>query len=122
MTGKPTYDLTLIFPPQWSPFRPPLGVASLVAWLRGKGHRVSAKDSNIAFYGYLFSPAAATLIKEEIRGARKSTIDSSALSSIFDRQCDFAADLSQLRPDPSLHKERLTESEFITRIAIATKS
>jgi len=121
MTAKPPSDLTLIFPPQWSPFRPPLGIASLVGWLRGKGQRISARDSNIAFYDYLFSPIAATLIKKEILGSIRSGFDSRALLSIFDRQGDFAADLDLLRPAEGPGNS-VSETEFITRTALATKS
>lgn len=121
MMAKLSADLTLIFPPQWSPFRPPLGIASLVAWLRRRGHRISAKDSNISFYTYLFSPAVAAQIKDEIVGTRRIELDSPALLSIFDRQCDFAADLNLLRPNSGLAKH-VGESDFVSRTAIATKS
>jgi anaerobic magnesium-protoporphyrin IX monomethyl ester cyclase len=46
-------DAVLLFPPQWSPFHPPLGVPSLSAWLKRDGHSVRALDLNIGFYNFL---------------------------------------------------------------------
>lgn len=47
--------ITIIFPPQFSPSRPPLGIASLKAFLKGEGIEVSQIDANIGFYRWILN-------------------------------------------------------------------
>jgi anaerobic magnesium-protoporphyrin IX monomethyl ester cyclase len=47
--------ITIIFPPQFSPFRPPLGIASLKAFLKGEGIEASQIDANIGFYRWILN-------------------------------------------------------------------
>lgn len=49
------YPLYFIFPPQWSPFQPPLSVPSLQAWLRRAGYECGSLDANLEFYIWLLS-------------------------------------------------------------------
>lgn len=51
-------DTTLLFPPQWSPFQPPLSLPSLQAWLHRRGFSVHVYDGNLSFYDWLLSPSA----------------------------------------------------------------
>src|SRR5215469_10473068 len=48
-------DMALVFPPQWSPFQPPLSLPSLAAWLRREGFSVASLDANISLYHWLFA-------------------------------------------------------------------
>jgi len=59
-------DLLLIFPPQWSPFQPPLGVAALAAWMTRSGHSVKILDLNVEFYHWLFSDTACEIATEQL--------------------------------------------------------
>ncbi|XOF33762.1 MAG: B12-binding domain-containing radical SAM protein [Candidatus Electrothrix sp. YB6] len=61
------HDITLIFPPQWSPFQPALTISTLAGWLRNEGYRVGCIDANIDFYHYLLSDEAANILLEELK-------------------------------------------------------
>ena len=51
---KPLKTL-LVFPPQWVPTQPPLGLPSLTAYLRTNGYNVTQKDVNIELYNTFLS-------------------------------------------------------------------
>jgi len=48
-------NITLIFPPHWSPYQPYLSIPSLTAYLRQHGYRVTQRDINIEFIDYITS-------------------------------------------------------------------
>ncbi|MCL6451944.1 MAG: B12-binding domain-containing radical SAM protein, partial [Acetobacteraceae bacterium] len=50
--------MLLVFPPQWDPSLPPLGIASLAAWLRTQGVDVEAWDLNLEAYRLALRRAA----------------------------------------------------------------
>ena len=59
-------DVALVFPPQWSPFQPPLGLPSLTAHLRTHGVRVRQLDLNISAYDMFLSPTYLQQILDRI--------------------------------------------------------
>lgn len=56
----------LIFPPQWTPFAPPLGIPLLTAYLRKSGFNVSQKDANVEFYNYILSKDFIAEVKNKV--------------------------------------------------------
>lgn len=73
--------MLIIFPPQFSPSRPPLGTASLKAFLTNEGIETFQFDANIGFYRwiinkYLRSDKYITNLSRSIRKALKKGNDS----------------------------------------------
>lgn len=56
----------LIFPPQWTPFSPPLGLPALTAYLRQHGHETDQKDANAEFYDYILSKDFINKVKHKV--------------------------------------------------------
>ncbi len=75
MSGRRTPDITLVFPPQWSPFQPALALPSLKAWLERAGHNVRVIDANIAFYEWLLSDDCVARLRGTLDAASASTRD-----------------------------------------------
>ena len=50
-------NITLIFPPHWSPYQPYLSIPSLSAFLKEKGYKVKQRDINIECIDYITSTA-----------------------------------------------------------------
>ncbi|MEL7563041.1 MAG: radical SAM protein [Dehalogenimonas sp.] len=48
-------NVVLLFPPQWLPYQPPLGMPSLYAFLKGQGIDVVQKDLSIESYEHFLS-------------------------------------------------------------------
>jgi anaerobic magnesium-protoporphyrin IX monomethyl ester cyclase len=46
-------EVTLIFPPQWTPTQPYLGTACLAAYLKEQGFQCQQVDLNAAFYDFI---------------------------------------------------------------------
>lgn len=90
-------DCVLLFPPQWSPFQPPLSLPSLTAWLRREGFSVHALDANIDFYHWLYSNSCISHCKDLIGRSGMSTTELAAHEAILDAVPDFAADLCRLQ-------------------------
>lgn len=59
-------DVALVFPPQWSPFQPALGLPSLTAYLRMHGVSVRQVDLNISAYETFFSRAYLEQVIEQV--------------------------------------------------------
>jgi anaerobic magnesium-protoporphyrin IX monomethyl ester cyclase len=62
-------DITLIFPPQWTPTQPYLGTACLAAYLKQKGIKCKQIDLNALFYNYILQKSVieenAHILKEQ---------------------------------------------------------
>jgi hypothetical protein len=56
----------LIFPPQWTPFAPPLTLPVLTGYMRDKGFEVIQKDSNVDFYNYILSKEFIKKVKTHV--------------------------------------------------------
>lgn len=63
--------VTLIFPPQWSPFQPPLSLPSLRAWLDKSGHKTLCFDLNIEFYHWILSDKFVESVPKDIKEKHK---------------------------------------------------
>src|SRR4030095_4703492 len=87
-------DIALLFPPQWSPFQPPLSLPSLAAWLRREGFSIGVFDANIAFYHWLYDKTCISWCKGVIDRSMASTPERLAYSAILDAAPEFAADIT----------------------------
>src|SRR5208283_6090205 len=65
----------LVFPPQWTPFRPYLSLPSLAAYLRQKGIEVIQKDFNVEAYDTLLSSGYLKSLEDRLR-SRFALLDS----------------------------------------------
>jgi hypothetical protein len=90
-------ELFLIFPPQWSPFQPPLSLPSIIAWLRRRGFSVKGADANIALYHWLFSDKAVRLLKAHLRSTKLSPDERAGCEAILTSAVDFKADITRLQ-------------------------
>jgi anaerobic magnesium-protoporphyrin IX monomethyl ester cyclase len=57
----------LVFPPQWTPFRPYLSLPSLYAYLKDKGVDVIQKDFNLEAYDLMLSEGYLSGISQQLR-------------------------------------------------------
>jgi anaerobic magnesium-protoporphyrin IX monomethyl ester cyclase len=68
-------EVTLIFPPQWTPTQPYLGTASLAAYLKEQGFQCQQVDLNAAFYDFILQKPLIEksyhAIRETITGLEK---------------------------------------------------
>jgi anaerobic magnesium-protoporphyrin IX monomethyl ester cyclase len=110
-------DLLLIFPPQWSPFQPPLSIPSLTAWLRRAGLQVGCLDANILFYEWLLSDEAARILIETLSAVDLPDQEKEVYASVLG-STDYRADIRALKqqdlnciedPKGNLSKERFLE-------------
>jgi hypothetical protein len=90
-------DIALVFPPQWSPFQPPLSLPSLAAWLKRSGISVDVLDANIEFYDWLYGDACISLCRGLIEKSSASTDEKIGYAAILDAVPDFAADIHRLQ-------------------------
>jgi anaerobic magnesium-protoporphyrin IX monomethyl ester cyclase len=90
-------DIVLLFPPQWSPFQPPLSLPSLTAWLRREGFFVRALDANIDFYHWLYGDTCVSYCKGLIDRLAMSADERMAHGALLDSAPDFVADISGLQ-------------------------
>lgn len=88
-------DTLLLFPPQWSPFQPPLSIPSLCAWIKRAGFVCSSYDVNVEFYDYLFSDECAKKLIDNLSHCD----DSAALAhrAIFENVSDFRSVVLEYR-------------------------
>jgi hypothetical protein len=90
-------ELALLFPPQWSPFQPPMSIPSLSAWLRREGFSVTALDANIEFYHWLSSGTAIACCREMLNGSALPPDDRLAYNAILDAAPQFRQDVERLQ-------------------------
>lgn len=90
-------DMLLLFPPQWSPFQPPLSLPSLAAWLTREGFSVRALDANVDLYHWLYTDTSVSHCRELIRHSSRSSAEKIAQSAILESAPDFAADIRKLQ-------------------------
>jgi len=90
-------ELALLFPPQWSPFQPPMSLPSLAAWLRREGFSVTTLDANIELYHWLYSDAAIACCCEMLARSPALVDEKLAYGAILDAAPQFKADLEHLQ-------------------------
>lgn len=61
-----TMNVTLVFPPQWSPHIPPLSLPLLSGYLQENGYQVQQHDLNIEVYETVLSPEYLTKIWDRV--------------------------------------------------------
>ena len=110
-------DVFLVFPPQWSPFQPPLSIPSLASWLRAEGFSVAARDLNIEFYDWLLSDECAALLRESARAMELNRQERSAYDAIFSSVKDFRDRILRPPPSPAEAKsmDTLSDAEYVAR-------
>ena len=113
-------DMALLFPPQWSPFQPPLSLPSLAAWLRREGFSVGVFDANIAFYHWLYGETCVSCCKRLIDRSAASTPARMAHSAILDAAPEFAADITYLQQLTRL--DSITHSDVVRAHFLAINS
>lgn len=96
-TDSRAQDCVIIFPPQWSPFQPPLSLPSLTGWLRRAGFAVRGIDANISFYHWLFTEKAIELLKEHLRSSPIPDNERLGCEAIFASAADFKADVTRVQ-------------------------
>jgi anaerobic magnesium-protoporphyrin IX monomethyl ester cyclase len=89
-------DIALLFPPQWSPFQPPMSLPSLAAWLKREGFAVETLDVNIDFYHWLYSDACVASCRELLKRSAASTDEWLGYGAILEAAPDFRADIAKL--------------------------
>jgi anaerobic magnesium-protoporphyrin IX monomethyl ester cyclase len=92
----PQVDAALLFPPQWSPFQPPLSLPSLKSWLEEKGFTSHIDDLNIRFYDWLLSDEASRILKDCLLQSSDAE-NHKVLSLIFDSCNQFRADVARIK-------------------------
>ena len=114
------HDLCLIFPPQWSPFQPPLSVPSLSAWLTRAGYSVRSVDLNIAFFHWLLSDDLRLFLLDAVDSTDLPELSKEGYRQVFSHPGDFRAALKSLRSHGGL--DGTQSQEFVKRHFIATRS
>lgn len=89
-------DLSLCFVPQWSPFQPPLSLPSLAAWVRREGYSCNIFDENVAFYDFLLSEQAVSLLAKSIQNPRSNSASFRAAVEALSCWQEFRADVREL--------------------------
>lgn len=113
-------DLLLLFPPQWSPFQPPLSLPALAAWLRRAGYAIHCVDLNIEFFYWLLSDECADILRR-ILAARDWPQDrKAAYAAIIDSAPQHRSDLHQLRVQEG--EADIAITDYVTRDFIAANS
>lgn len=112
-------DILLVFPPQWSPFQPPLSLPSLSAWLKRAGFSVSCRDLNVLFYEWLLSDDCAKLLVQKVDEADWGADQKLAFRQIFSGAREFRASVENLM---SQGEGRSNPEQYITRHYVAAKS
>ncbi|MGP1678332.1 MAG: B12-binding domain-containing radical SAM protein [Burkholderiales bacterium] len=59
-------DIAIVFPPQWSPFQPPLSLPALAGWLGRAGYIVDNIDANIWLFHWLYSTTAVDVLGKSL--------------------------------------------------------
>ena len=95
-------DIVLLFPPQWSPFQPPMSLPSLAAWLRRDGFSVTTLDANVDFYHWLYSDACVAMCRGLLDRSTGSADERLGYGAILDAVADCHADIVRLRQLPRL--------------------
>lgn len=109
-------DLVLAFPPQWSPFQPPLAMGALAAWLRREAYEVIPRDLNLELYEWLFTDDAGAQLAETLqRSTSLSRDQKTALAAVLEARNDFACDLELLR-------DRTRGTELLAKTYRGTRS
>ena len=114
-------DFLLIFPPQWSPFQPPLAPPSLSAWLKREGFDVSSQDVNILFFEWLLSDECAEILINRARKLPLRQSQKDGYEAILKNAGDFRRDIFSLR-DLKKSKISLNHEDLIKKYYIATKA
>jgi hypothetical protein len=107
-------DLLLVFPPQWSPFQPPLSLPSLAAWLRGQGFQVGCLDANILFYEWLLSDETTAVLLDILPDVDLPEPEKEAYLYALRSTAQYRADICALRtshsgPDNNPSSDTVTE-------------
>jgi len=113
-------DLLLLFPPQWSPFQPPLSLPSLTAWLRRAGYTVHCVDLNIEFFYWLLSDECADILRNILATRDWPQDRKAAYTAIIDSAPQYRSDLNQLRVQES--EAGIAVTDYVTRDFIAAHS
>jgi anaerobic magnesium-protoporphyrin IX monomethyl ester cyclase len=100
-------DIALLFPPQWSPFQPPLSVPSLAAWLERDGFTADVFDANVELFQWMYTEGPVSYCKQKVDSVALLA-DRRACTAILESASDFAEDLRRLR---SFRLDRVIESE-----------
>lgn len=112
-------DILLVFPPQWSPFQPPLSLPSLSAWLKRAGFSVTCRDLNVLFYEWLLSDDCAKLLVERVDEADWDESKKFGFQQIFSAARGFRSSVETLM---NRGEGRSNPEQHIARHYIAAKS
>jgi anaerobic magnesium-protoporphyrin IX monomethyl ester cyclase len=113
-------DLLLLFPPQWSPFQPPLSLPSLRAWLRRAGYDIKCVDLNIEFFYWLLSDECAAILHEMLATRDWPQEKKLAYAALIDSAPQYRSDLDQLHVQEGNSELKITE--YVTRDFLAAHS
>ena len=81
-SGQSRPNIALLFPPQWSPFQPPMGLPALSGHLKRAGHATRAFDLNVQFYHWLISDEGAALLLHPVDSGEAQASRSDAYNII----------------------------------------
>jgi len=134
MENAMMHDLTLIYPPQWSPFQPALSIPTLLGWLRKEGYAVNSIDANIDFYHYLLSDEVSNILLDEVsknkeieegeKGAIRAVLSSSAQIRATIKKMFDSSDTTSAGKDSSLQNSYLATrilTSYLNTISLFTK-
>lgn len=85
----------LLFPPQWSPFQPPLSLPAIKAWLAKESLACRLFDANVEFYHWLFSDQAREILETALN-CQQHDEKLDAYRAVLRCSDDFLADLKSL--------------------------
>lgn len=122
-------DALLVFPPQWSPFQPPLSLPSLAAWLRRAGFTVECADLNTRLYDWLLDDECVEMLLETIDGQPWTAAKKRGFGAILRDAPDFRATIGALKragqpgtdPESYLKAHYLATKGFDTYLAAVSE-
>lgn len=112
--GRDDCDALLIFPPQWSPFQPPLGLPSLKAWLERAGFTCCIDDLNVRLYDWLLSDESVEILKERLCSADFPLEVADAYALVLESAFEYRSNVCRMRPnDDSRSAEMMRDDVYI---------
>lgn len=115
---KDHIDIALIFPPQWSPFQPPLSLPSLYSWIIKKKFSAKCFDFNIEFYWWLLSDECASLLLETVALSGLPEKTKAVYRLIFSESKTIRNDVKSLLASHSRNDQDLLHNHFISSKAL----
>lgn len=93
MSSADRKNIVLLFPPQWEPGQPPLGLAALAGALRAAGHMVHPLDCSVGSYRYFLTRRRIGAEIKKIEARRSELVARTALSTEEQEELSYVCEL-----------------------------